>query len=86
VTRAKALLKNSRPARAILASALQQRFRGSGTNFSLAGYRYNSKGFYTLEDTMESYTRADDWSAPQQRARTEATIDQTLAKAGDRLR
>lgn len=28
---------------------------------------------------MESYTRADDWSAPQQRrTRTEATIDQTL--------
>jgi outer membrane usher protein len=28
---------------------------------------------------MESYTRSDDWSAPQQRrARTEATIDQTL--------
>jgi outer membrane usher protein len=33
---------------------------------------------------MESYTRSDDWSAPQQRrARTEATIDQTLPKAGD---
>lgn len=30
---------------------------------------------------MESYTRADDWSAPQQRrARTEATIDQTLGE------
>lgn len=28
---------------------------------------------------MESYTRSDNWSAPQQRrARTEATIDQTL--------
>ena len=50
----------------------------SGTNFSLAGYRYNSKGFYT-DDTMESYTRSDNWSAPQQRrARTEATVDQTL--------
>jgi outer membrane usher protein len=54
-------------------------FAGSGTNFSVAGYRYNSKGFYTLEDTMESYTHADDWSAPQQRRdREEATIDQTL--------
>lgn len=80
VTRAKALLKKQK------ASAGQswrvrysKNFTGSGTNFSLAGYRYNSKGFYTLEDTMESYTRADDWSAPQQRrARTEATIDQTL--------
>lgn len=28
---------------------------------------------------MESYTRSDNWSAPQQRrARTEATVDQTL--------
>ncbi|WP_425249981.1 fimbria/pilus outer membrane usher protein [Enterobacter hormaechei] len=46
-------------------------FAGSGTNFTLAGYRYNSKGFYTLDDTMESYTRSDNWSAPQQRrART----------------
>ncbi|SQB20825.1 fimbrial usher protein [Citrobacter koseri] len=57
-------------------------FAGAGTNFSLAGYRYNSKGFYTLEDTMESYTRASDWSAPQQRrARTEATVDQTLGES-----
>ncbi len=80
VTRAKALLKKQQASKGQSWRVRYSKdFAGSGTNFSLAGYRYNSKGFYTLEDTMESYTRSDDWSAPQQRrARTEATIDQTL--------
>lgn len=80
VTRAKALLKKQQASKG---QSWRVRYSKdiarSGTNFSLAGYRYNSKGFYTLDDTMESYTRSDNWSAPQQRrARTEATIDQTL--------
>jgi outer membrane usher protein len=80
VTRAKALLKKQQASKGQSWRVRYSKdFARSGTNFSLAGYRYNSKGFYTLEDTMESYTRSDDWSAPQQRrARTEATIDQTL--------
>ncbi|HBM9905391.1 MULTISPECIES: fimbria/pilus outer membrane usher protein [unclassified Enterobacter] len=80
VTRAKALLKKQQASKGqSWRLRYSKDFAGTGTNFSLAGYRYNSKGFYTLEDTMESYTRADDWSAPQQRrARTEATVDQTL--------
>ncbi|QMI04636.1 fimbria/pilus outer membrane usher protein [Citrobacter sp. RHB25-C09] len=80
VTRAKALLKKQQASKGQSWRVRYSKdFAGSGTNFSLAGYRYNSKGFYTLEDTMESYTNADDWSAPQQRrARTEATVDQTL--------
>lgn len=80
VTRARALLKKQQTSKGQSWRVRYSKdFAGSGTNFSLAGYRYNSKGFYTLDDTMESYTRADDWSAPQQRrARTEATIDQTL--------
>lgn len=80
VTRARALLKKQQSSKGQSWRVRYSKdFAGSGTNFSLAGYRYNSKGFYTLDDTMESYTRADDWSAPQQRrARTEATIDQTL--------
>ncbi|WP_436857013.1 fimbria/pilus outer membrane usher protein [Citrobacter tructae] len=82
VTRAKALLKKQQASKGQSWRVRYSKdFAGSGTNFSLAGYRYNSKGFYTLEDTMESYTNADDWSAPQQRrARTEATVDQTLPK------
>lgn len=80
VTHAKALLKNSEASR-----GRSWRVRYSkdvattGTNFSLAGYRYNSQGFYTLQDTLESWTDSSDWSAPQQKqARAEATVDQTL--------
>ncbi|WP_146745766.1 fimbria/pilus outer membrane usher protein [Enterobacter sp. RIT418] len=82
VTRAKALLKKQQASKGQSWRVRYSKdFAGSGTNFSLAGYRYNSKGFYTLQDTMESYTRSSDWSAPQQRrARTEATIDQTLGE------
>ncbi|ENB7485413.1 fimbria/pilus outer membrane usher protein [Citrobacter koseri] len=83
VTRAKALLKQQQASTGQSWRVRYSKdFAGAGTNFSLAGYRYNSKGFYTLEDTMESYTRASDWSAPQQRrARTEATVDQTLGES-----
>lgn len=82
VTRAKALLKKQQSSKGqSWRMRYSKGFIGTGTNISLAGYRYNSKGFYTLEDTMESYTRSSDGSAPQQRrARTEATIDQTLGE------
>ena len=39
-------------------------FATTGTHFSIAGYRYNSKGFYTLQDTLDSHTRNDDWETP----------------------
>lgn len=80
VTRARALLKKQQSSKGqSWRIRYSKDFAGSGTNFTLAGYRYNSEVFYTLDDTMESYTRSDDWSAPQQRrARTEATVDQTL--------
>ncbi|MCI1897695.1 MAG: fimbrial biogenesis outer membrane usher protein [Enterobacter sp.] len=82
VTRAKALLKKQKASQGQSSRIRYSKdFANTGTNFSLAGYRYNSKGFYTMEDTMESYTHADDWSTPQQRrARTESTIDQTLGE------
>ena len=82
VTRAKALLKKQKASQGQSSRIRYSKdFANTGTNFSLAGYRYNSKGFYTMEDTMESYTHASDWSEPQQRrARTEATIDQTLGE------
>lgn len=80
VTRAKALLKKQKRSQGRSWRVRYSKdFAGTGTNFSLAGYRYNSKGFYTLQDTMESWTRSDDWSAPEQRKdRAEATIDQVL--------
>lgn len=80
VTRAKALLKKQKRSQGRSWRVRYSKdFAGTGTNFSLAGYRYNSKGFYTLQETMESWTRSDDWSAPEQRKdRAEATIDQVL--------
>jgi outer membrane usher protein FimD/PapC len=86
VTRAKALLKKRKTSKGqSLRLRYSKNFIATGTHFSLAGYRYNSKGFYTLQDTMESWTSANDWSAPQQRrARAEATIDQTLGASGVR--
>lgn len=82
VTRAKALLKKQQSSKGqSWRMRYSKDFAVTGTNLSLAGYRYNSKGFYTLEDTLSSYTRASDVSAPQQRrARTEATLDQTLGE------
>lgn len=54
-------------------------FATTGTHFSMAGYRYNSKGFYTLQDTLDSHTRNDDWQTPDtRRSREEATVDQSL--------
>lgn len=80
VTRAKALLKQRKTSKGNAWRVRYSKdFPATGTNFSLAGYRYNSKGFYTLEDTLESWTRSDEGNTPQQRrARAEATIDQTL--------
>ncbi|WP_077264247.1 fimbria/pilus outer membrane usher protein [[Enterobacter] lignolyticus] len=80
VTRARALLKNRRSSRG---NAWRARYSKdiatTGTNLSLAGYRYNSQGFYTLGDTLDSWTHSNDASAPpQRRSRSEATIDQTL--------
>jgi len=54
-------------------------FATTGTHFSVAGYRYNSKGFYTLQDTLDSHTSNDDWETPDTRqSREEATVDQSL--------
>ncbi|HDR2789827.1 TPA: fimbrial biogenesis outer membrane usher protein [Enterobacter asburiae] len=54
-------------------------FATTGTHFAIAGYRYSSKGFYTLQDTLDSHTLNDDWEAPDtRRDRQEATVDQSL--------
>jgi len=82
VTHARALLKNHSSSEG---NSWRLRYSkdiaATGTNFSLAGYRYNSQGFYTLGDTLDSWTQSNDWSAPQQRrARSEVTIDQNLGQ------
>ena len=58
-------------------------FATSGTHFSIAGYRYDNAGYYTLSEVMDSHTHDDDWTPPDRRRnRTEATVDQSL---GDRF-
>lgn len=48
-----------------------------GTNFSIAGYRYSTRGYYGLQDVLDSY---GDSSALQNRRRNrvELTMSQTL--------
>ncbi|MCU6670726.1 fimbrial biogenesis outer membrane usher protein [Enterobacteriaceae bacterium H4N4] len=54
----------------------------TGTHFTVAGYRYNSDGFATMSDVMDSHTHNDDWSpADRRRTRQEATLDQSLGGA-----
>ncbi|HCJ6520431.1 TPA: fimbria/pilus outer membrane usher protein [Enterobacter cloacae] len=49
----------------------------TGTNFSIAGYRYSTRGYYGLQDVLDSY---GDSSALQNRRRNrvELTMSQTL--------
>ena len=52
----------------------------TGTNFSIAGYRYSTRGYYGMQDVLDSY---GDSSALQDRRRNRAelTMSQTLGGA-----
>ncbi|KFK93993.1 MULTISPECIES: fimbria/pilus outer membrane usher protein [unclassified Serratia (in: enterobacteria)] len=54
-------------------------FVETGTNFSLASYRYSTQGFYTLQETLDTYT--DGRSAPyfaHKKSRAELSLSQSL--------
>lgn len=54
----------------------------TGTNFSIAGYRYSTSGFNTLGDVLESYRRSNGrYNYDRVRNRTEATVSQTLGES-----
>lgn len=61
-------------------------FAESGTNFSLASYRYSTKGFYTLQEALDTYTD-DDRVAPveHKKSRAEFTMSQNLWKGAGSL-
>lgn len=61
-------------------------FVGTGTNFSVAGYRYSTKGFYTLQETLDSWTSDDD-AGPidHPRDRQELTLSQNLWQGAGNL-
>ncbi|AHG19273.2 fimbrial assembly protein [Chania multitudinisentens RB-25] len=54
-------------------------FVETGTNFSLASYRYSTEGFYSLQETLDTYT--DGRSAPfiqHKKSRAEVSLSQSL--------
>lgn len=53
-------------------------FIDTGTSVALAGYRYATDGFYSLNDVLESYARDRLWQWDQRRQRAELTLTQRL--------
>lgn len=54
-------------------------FVETGTNFSLAGYRYSTRGFYTLQETLDTYSNHNSPLGEQhKRSRAEMVISQSL--------
>ncbi|XUT80355.1 fimbria/pilus outer membrane usher protein [Jejubacter sp. L23] len=56
-------------------------FVDTGTNFAIAGYRYSTRGFYTLNEVMDSWYNSDEdyglWQE-RRRNRAEMTLSQNL--------
>lgn len=58
-------------------------FIETGTNFSLASYRYSTSGFYTLQEALDSYAGGNTYSSDHKKSRAELTLSQNLwEKAG----
>lgn len=54
-------------------------FVDSGTNFSLAGYRYSTAGFYTLQDALDTQQENDGYSyTDRKKNRSEVSLSQSL--------
>lgn len=53
-------------------------FVDTGTNLSLAAYRYSTGGFYSLQELMDSYSGAS-YLPEHRRSRAEATVSQSFA-------
>lgn len=61
-------------------------FVETGTNFSLASYRYSTQGFFTLKETLDTYTdgRTSE-SMNHKKSRAELTMSQSLWEGGGSL-
>ncbi|CAI2488648.1 Outer membrane usher protein fimD precursor [Serratia ficaria] len=59
-------------------------FIETGTNFSLASYRYSTRGFYTLQEALESYGGNAVYN-DHKKSRAELTLSQGLWEAGGTL-
>lgn len=56
----------------------------TGTNFTLAGYRYSTSGYYDFQEANEmvSTARSDNYNYGHKRSRTQLNITQTLGDYG----
>lgn len=64
----------------VVAYPLQQNIVQTGTNFAIAGYRYSTDGYYSLQEVLDTY-RDRQFSMPlneRKRNRTELTMTQSL--------
>ncbi len=52
-------------------------FIGTGTNFAIAGYRYSTRGFYGMQEVLDSYG-SDSALIERRRNRAELTMSQSL--------
>ncbi len=57
-------------------------FVETGTNFSLASYRYSTAGFYTLQEALDSYNNGNSYTSDQKKNRFELTMSQNLWQKG----
>ncbi|MWT69024.1 fimbria/pilus outer membrane usher protein, partial [Escherichia coli] len=52
----------------------------TGTNVTIAGYRYSTRGFNTLSEVLDSYSNDGNYSPRSLRNRTNLTVNQSLGK------
>ncbi|WP_199637752.1 fimbria/pilus outer membrane usher protein [Serratia sp. PAMC26656] len=57
----------------------------TGTNFSLASYRYSTRGFYTLQEALESYGGNSVKYNDHKKSRAELILSQNLWEGGGTL-
>ena len=58
-------------------------FIETGTNFSLASYRYSTRGFYNLQEALESYGGNSAIYNDHKKSRAELTMSQSLWEQGN---
>lgn len=54
-------------------------FADTGTNFAIAGYRYSTSGFYSMQEILDSYSDQS-VNPDRRRNRAETTLSQTLGQ------
>ncbi|EPL6456455.1 fimbria/pilus outer membrane usher protein [Providencia rettgeri] len=53
-------------------------FSETGTNFAIAGYRYSTSGYLSMQETLDTYNDSNNIYLERRRSRTEMTLNQSL--------